>query len=146
MIHGGFWRAAHGLDQTEALSAAIAAAGVAAWNVEYRRVGEPGGGWPGTFRDVAAAADHVRVLARTHPLDPARVAAIGHSAGGHLALWLAARHRIWKSDPLFDAAALPLVSAVSLAGVPDLARAAREKVGGSAVPDLMGGCSAPRFG
>ena len=77
-------------------------------------------------------------LARTHPLD-ARVASIGHSAGGHLALWLAARPRIWKSDPLFDAAALPLAAAVSLAGVPDLARAARERVGGRAVVSLMGG-------
>lgn len=139
VIHGGFWTAAYGLGLMDALSSAIAASGVAAWNVEYRRVGETGGGWPGTFRDVAAAADHVRALARSHPLDEARVAAIGHSAGGHLALWLAARRRIWKTDPLFDAAALPLAAAVSLAGVPDLARAAREKVGGDAVVALMGG-------
>lgn len=81
----------------------------------------------------------MRVLARSHPLDAARVAAIGHSAGGHLALWLAARHRIWKTDSLFSAAALRLVAAVALAGVPDLARAARERIGGGAVPALMGG-------
>lgn len=139
VIHGGFWGAGYGLDLMDALSAAISLAGIATWNVEYRRVGEAGGGWPGTFRDVAAAADHVRVLARAHPLDLARVASIGHSAGGHLALWLAGRRRIWKTDPLFDAASLPLAAAVSLAGVPDLARAARERVGGRAVPALLGG-------
>jgi acetyl esterase/lipase len=62
---------------------------VATWSLEYRRIGNPGGGWPGTFADVAEGADHLRVLARTYPLDPNRVIVIGHSAGGHLALWLA---------------------------------------------------------
>ncbi|HEX7559043.1 MAG TPA: alpha/beta hydrolase, partial [Usitatibacter sp.] len=102
MIHGGFWKAAYGLDLMDALSSAITGAGVATWNIEYRRVGEDGGGWPGTFRDVSGATNHLRAVAKTHPLDLTRIAAIGHSAGGHLALWLAARVRIWKTDPLFE--------------------------------------------
>ncbi len=72
----------------------LARRGIASWNIEYRRVGEPGGGWPGTLDDVARAADHLPVLAGQHPLDLARVVTLGHSAGGHLALWLAARPRI----------------------------------------------------
>ena len=139
VIHGGFWKATYGLDLMDALSSALAAAGVAAWNIEYRRVGEAGGGWTGTFRDVGAAANHLRVLARSHPLDLTRPVAIGHSAGGHLALWLAARPRIWKTDPLFDADPLRLRGAVSLAGVPDLSRAFRDGVGGGAVGAFMGG-------
>ena len=139
VIHGGFWKAAYALDLMDSLSSAITAAGLATWNIEYRRVGEPGGGWPGTFRDVSAATNHLRVVARDHPIDLTRVATIGHSAGGHLALWLAARPRIWKTDPLFEADPLRVGSAVSLAGVPDLARAFREKVGGGAVGALMGG-------
>ena len=65
--------------------------GFAVWSVSYRRVGHEGGGYPGTFTDVAQAADHLRELAKTQPLDLARITASGHSAGGHLALWLAAR-------------------------------------------------------
>jgi acetyl esterase/lipase len=139
VIHGGFWKAAYDLDLMTSLSSAITLAGVATWNIEYRRVGETGGGWPGTFRDVSAATNHLRVVARTHPLDLARIATIGHSAGGHLALWLAARPRIWKTDPLFEADPLRVAAAVSLAGVPDLARAFRDGVGRGAVGALMGG-------
>ena len=86
LLHGGFWRT--GWDRTlmTALAADLAGRGIAAWNVEYRRVGEEGGGWPGTFADVAAAIDR---LAEVEEVDPRRVATCGHSAGGHLALWLA---------------------------------------------------------
>lgn len=139
VVHGGFWKKAYGLDLMDALSASIAGTGIAAWNIEYRRVGEEGGGWPGTFRDVSAAADHLRVAARTHALDLTRVGAIGHSAGGHLALWLVARPRIWKTDPLFEADPLRVKAAVSLAGVPDLTRGFHDGVGGGAVAALMGG-------
>src|SRR5579875_2539599 len=93
-IHGGFWRAAFDLQYMGLICNALRGAGIATWNVEYRRVGQPGGGWPGTFRDVARAADHLRALAPRYSLDLARVVALGHSAGGHLALWLAARPRI----------------------------------------------------
>ena len=69
----------------------LALRGFAAWNIEYRRVGQPGGGWPGMFEDVSAAIDH---LADVEQVDASRVATCGHSAGGHLALWLAARHSL----------------------------------------------------
>jgi acetyl esterase/lipase len=139
VIHGGFWRARYGLDHIGHLCAALTAAGLATWNVEYRRVGDPGGGWPGTFHDVAAAAEHVRALAPAYGLDLGRVVALGHSAGGHLALWLAGRHRIAPSDPLAAAAPLPLRGAVSLGGVVDLRRAWERRLGNGAVDDLLGG-------
>ena len=90
------------------MCAALAAAGFATANIEYRRVGEPGGGWPGTFDDVRRAVDHVDELACASPLDLDRVALLGHSAGGQLALWAAPRTR------------LRLRGVVSLAGVVDL--------------------------
>ena len=111
----------------------LARRGVAAWNVEYRRVGQGGGGWPGTFEDVAAAVDH---LAEIEDVDPARVATCGHSAGGHLALWLAARHRLPAG-----VGAAPRIrprAAVSQGGVCDLERAWRDDLGDGAVEGLLG--------
>ncbi len=137
VIHGGCWMSEYGLSYMSHLSAALAEAGVATWNIEYRRVGDKGGGWPGTFEDVARAADHLRTIAKTYSLDLNRVIAVGHSAGGHLALWLAARKRLPKDSPVYRADPLPLRGVVSLAGVTDLRRA------GTAcdenVPQLMGG-------
>ena len=89
LIHGGFWRAAYGLDLMEPLAADLVRRGYAAWNIEYRRVGQPGGGWPGTLEDVAAAIDKLADLADDADLDLTRVSVVGHSAGGHLALWAA---------------------------------------------------------
>ncbi|HKS98881.1 MAG TPA: alpha/beta hydrolase [Rugosimonospora sp.] len=131
LVHGGYWRARYGLDLMHAMSADLAGRGYAVWNVEYRRVGEPGGGWPGTFEDVAAALDHLAVLARDRPLDLTRLAVVGHSAGGHLALWLAARRAL-------AGAVLPTV-AVSMAGVCDLAEAYRLGLSDGAVRELIGG-------
>src|SRR5215213_6600884 len=92
VLHGGCFRANLGTVQsTAALSDALRDAGVATWNVEYRRTDNPGGGWPGTFMDVAAAAYYVRLLAAKYRIDTTRVIAVGHSAGGFLAAWLAAR-------------------------------------------------------
>jgi acetyl esterase/lipase len=139
VIHGGFWRARYSLEHIGHLCAALTAAGLATWNVEYRRVGDAGGGWPGTFHDVAAAAEYVRELAPTYGLDLGRVVALGHSAGGHLALWLAGRHRIPPGDPLAAAAPLPLRAAVSLGGVVDLRWASERRLGNGAVEDLLGG-------
>ncbi len=104
VLHGGCWQAAvASLDHTAALAEALRGEGYVTWNVEYRRLGEAGGGWPGTFLDVGAALDFVRVLARRYPgrLDTARVVVVGHSAGGHLACWLAARPRLpaaWRNE------------------------------------------------
>ena len=145
VIHGGFWRAGYDLDLMERLCDVLGAVGLATWNIEYRRVGEPGGGWPGTLLDVGAAADALRGLAAAHPIDVGRVAALGHSAGGHLALWLAARRRLPNSAAAREIASgaqegpLPLRGAVSLAGVLDLIQAQSLGLGAGAVAELLGG-------
>ena len=139
VIHGGFWRAKYNLEHAGHLSAALTRAGIATWNVEYRRIGNPGGGWPGTFLDAGMAADHVRALAGDHHLDLRKVIAVGHSAGGHLAVWLAARRRIPQSGALASADPLLLHGAVSLAGVVDLRRAWELRLSDGVVADLMGG-------
>jgi acetyl esterase/lipase len=139
VLHGGFWLARYGLDLMDALAAALTADGWATWNVEYRRLGDPGGGWPGTLLDTALAADHLRRLAGPHRLDLGRVAALGHSAGGHLALWLAARPRLPPRSPLHTAEPLAISLVVSLAGVADLRQAWRLRLGGGVVKTLLGG-------
>lgn len=122
IIHGGFWKASFGLDLMDDVSEDLANRGMATWNIEYRRVGHEGGGFPGTLTDVAGAADYVHTLAETNSLDLKRVVTIGHSAGGHLALWLAARHRLPQSSILnVSDQPLSIKGAVSLAGVSDLA-------------------------
>jgi acetyl esterase/lipase len=113
IIHGGCWLAEYGLGYMGHLSADLAAAGVATWNLEYRRVGNAGGAWPGTFEDVARGIDHLRMLAKNQPLDLQRVVAVGHSAGGHLALLAGARR---QGNPL------SLRGVVALAGITDLRR------------------------
>ncbi len=141
LVHGGFWRQDFGLDLMDGLAESLVAAGYGAWNVEYRRVGGRGG-WPETFLDVAAAVDH---LADPFPgadavavPDPDRIAVVGHSAGGHLAGWVAARHRLPADAPGAAPTIRPVVC-LPQAGVLDLVRCAREGVGGSACPDLLGG-------
>lgn len=95
VIHGGCWRAdVDTVAGITPLAEALRRRGVATWSIEYRRVGNPGGGWPGTFEDVAAGTDHLARLARRHPLDLKRVALVGHSAGAHLALWAASRPKL----------------------------------------------------
>ncbi|MBZ5595105.1 MAG: alpha/beta hydrolase [Acidobacteriia bacterium] len=139
VMHGGFWRARYNLDHIGHLCAALTGAGIATWSLEYRRVGNPGGGWPGTLLDAALGADYVRELAGKHHLDLAKVISIGHSAGGHLALWLAARRKIPQGDALAGANPLALHGAVSLAGVVDLRRGWDLRLGDGAVAELMGG-------
>jgi acetyl esterase/lipase len=122
VIHGGCWMSQYGLSYMGHLSAALVEAGVATWSVEYRRIGNRGGGWPGTFDDVSRAADHLRTLAKAYPLDLNRVIATGHSAGGHLALWLATRKNLPQDSPVYSSDPLPLRGVVSLAGITDLRR------------------------
>ena len=100
IIHGGCWRSEYDLAHASHMSAALARAGIAAWTIEYRRIGNAGAGWPGTFEDVAAGAAYVKTLAQQYPLDLKRIVFVGHSAGGHLALWLAARHNLPRDSPL----------------------------------------------
>ena len=102
---------------------------MATWSIEYRRVGHDGGGWPGTLEDAAAAADHLAAVASEHPLDIGRAIAIGHSAGGHIALWLAGR-----AD-----SAIRLRGVISLAGVADLRRGYELGLGNGAVAAFAGG-------
>ena len=140
LIHGGYWRARYGLDLMTGLAQDLAARGIAAWNIEYRRVGDPGGGWPGTFLDVALAADYLRTTAPAYNLDLQRVISIGHSAGGHLALWLAGRPHIAQNSPLaVSIDPLALAGAISLAGVVDLELAWRLHLSNDAVIDLLEG-------
>lgn len=138
VIHGGYWRAGYGLEHMGHACGAITKAGFATWNIEYRRIGDPGGAWPGTFLDVAAAVDYVHTLAPRYNLDTERVATLGHSAGGHLAVWSAARQRIPEGDPLYTTSPLRLKGAISLAGVLDLRRAWELRLSNDAVLGLMG--------
>jgi acetyl esterase/lipase len=122
IIHGGCWIAklgklddrAVGLDLVRPIAADLAANGFATWNIEYRRLGNEGGGWPGTFQDIAAGADQLRQIAAKNQLDLRRVVAIGHSAGGHFALWLAARPKLPKSSELYVKDPLRLKGVVNL--------------------------------
>ena len=128
LLHPGFWREQYTLETSEDLARDLARRGWAAWNVEYRRVGEVSeGGYPATLEDVGAAIDFLQTL--DAPLDLARVVTIGQSAGGHLALWAATR----------EAPAVPLAGAVSQAGAPDLREADRLGLGDGAAAAFMGG-------
>lgn len=122
VIHGGCWLSQYGLGYMGHISAALSEAGIATWNIEYRRVGNAGGGWPGTFEDAARATDYLREIGGKYSLDLTRVVVMGHSAGGHLALLLAARKRFPKESALYSVNPLPLRGVVSLAGVTDLRR------------------------
>ena len=139
VIHGGCWQTPWAADHVRALAAALTAEGYATWSLEYRRLGDPGGGWPGTLEDVGRGADALRTVAAAHHLDLSRVAALGHSAGGQLALWLAARRRLPKGSALFIADPLPIAGVVSLAGITDLRAGAAGQVCGDAIPSLLGG-------
>ncbi|MEV5960448.1 alpha/beta fold hydrolase [Kribbella sp. NPDC051952] len=133
VIHGGFWMSDYGMSLASPLAADLATVGIAGYAIEYRRVGN-GGGWPATFEDVAAAIDE---LASEPRVDLSKVVAIGHSAGGQLALWAAGRGGLPQDAP----GASPRVwirGAVSQAGVLDLISAYREQLGGSAVQDFLG--------
>lgn len=138
LIHGGFWRDGFFLDLMDPLVPSLLDAGYAVWNIEYRRVGA-GGGDPETFVDVAAAVDSLASLPPAFDglLDLERVATVGHSAGGHLAVWAASRRALSGGDPGADPEVVP-VAAIAQAGVLDLVGCARDGVGGSACVDLLG--------
>ncbi|HEY0409105.1 MAG TPA: alpha/beta fold hydrolase [Candidatus Dormibacteraeota bacterium] len=136
LLHGGFWRMPWGADLMHALAGDLHRRGWATWNLEYRRLGAAGGGWPGTLEDVAAGAD---ALAGMGPdLDLRRLVAVGHSAGGHLALWLAARPGLPAGAPGAGPLVVP-AAVVALAAVSDLAGAAHLGLGGGAAVELLGG-------
>jgi acetyl esterase/lipase len=120
VIHGGAWHADWTSDYVAPLAEALTARGIATWTIAFRRLGNRGGGYPGTFTDVGRATDALRELAARYPLDLDRVVAVGHSSGGHLALWVAGRRGLPSGHPLRGPDPLPLAGVVSLAGIPDL--------------------------
>jgi acetyl esterase/lipase len=126
-IHGGFWRSRFDLTNADAHCEALTGSGIATWNLEYRRIGQTGGGWPGTAEDVRAGLKHVRNLFERYRLDATRVVVAGHSAGGHLALWAAAQD------------AIEMRGAVSLAGVADLRYAWELQLSSGVAGEFMGG-------
>src|SRR5688572_28750627 len=151
LVHGGCWRSAYDLRHVAAAAEAIPLDGYAVWVPEYRRDGDEGGGWPGTFDDIAAAVDHVRVLAARYPaIDSTHVVLASHSAGGSLVLWAASRRA--GDESLGTGAARPsapsppplrVAGIVSLAGITDLAAyGAATGSCNSAVTPLLGGTGA----
>ena len=150
VVHGGYWRSQYGAELGEPLARDLAAHGMAAWNLEYRRAGN-GGGWPNTFADVLAGIDKLGELADEHGLGLDRVVALGHSAGGHLAVWAAGRSRLAglgapdadrqlmrRGD---DDGAVQLTGVVSQSGVLNLAAAERLNLSNGAVSNFLGGSS-----
>ncbi len=128
-IHGGYWRAKYNLEHAGHLCAALAAAGVATANLEYRRVGNEGGAWPGTFADIRSAYQFLLQNAKKHNLDASKIVVTGHSAGGQLALCLAAHETRLKA-------------VISLAGVVDLQRAFELHLSNDAVVEFLRGTPA----
>lgn len=125
-IHGGYWRNKYSLDHAGHLCAALTSKGIATANVEYRRVGDEGGGWPGTLEDIRNAYRYIRQVAQEQSFDVDRCVVMGHSAGGQLALALASRE-------------LSMRGVVSLAGVVDLQKAFELHLSNDAVVEFLGG-------
>ncbi|MFP5312306.1 MAG: alpha/beta hydrolase [Actinomycetes bacterium] len=151
VIHGGYWRSTYGAELGEPLAQDLADHGMAAWNLEYRRAGN-GGGWPGTFQDIAVGIDKLRALAGPHALDLGRVVALGHSAGGHLAVWAVGRDRLAGLGAEVGLQAegsqlgrlddgVRLTGVVSQSGILNLAAAERQNLSNGAVGNLLGGPS-----
>lgn len=136
LLHGGFWRARYRLDIMHALADDLWRAGYTVWNLEYRRVGDPGGGWPGTPHDVASGFDALAALAVEYGFDARRVSVVGHSAGGHLALWLAGRGRPDKTQ--WPTPKLRPGLVVGLAPVSDLVLAHRMGLSDGAASAFLG--------
>lgn len=120
LIHGGCWQNAFDYVYITRLAAWLATQGFASWTIEYARLGDTAGGWPGTFADVAAATDALRRLAKTAPLDLHAVYAAGHSAGGQLALWLASRGKLAAGSAVYANDPLPIRGVLGLAAITDL--------------------------
>ncbi|MET0594840.1 MAG: alpha/beta fold hydrolase [Polyangiaceae bacterium] len=136
LLHGGFWRMPYGRDQMTAIADDLASRGLAVWNLEYGRLGGSATAWPAVMVDVAKGIDHLAQLFEEGvDLDLARITVVGHSAGGHLALWVAGRHR----STLAGTPKVRVTAAVGLAPIADLALAHTTRVGGDVVAQLIGG-------
>ena len=143
IIHGGCWLSSYDLSLMDAMATRLTAKGYATWNLEYRRVGDEEGGWPNTFLDVAKGLNYLKVIEKEYQLNLSRVVVTGHSAGGHLALWLAGKNGIPSALPIADPEPAPvgISGVVSLAGIVDLTTyLVRDGNScGSSVDELAGG-------
>ena len=139
VIHGGCWQSMFDITHIGRLAAALADEGIATWAVEYRRFGDPGADWPSAFTDVGRGADHLRIVAESYPIDLDRVLAVGHSAGGQFALWMAGRGSIESSSALYQADPLLVHAVLAVSPAPDLAAVQEMNMCGGAVEGLMGG-------
>jgi acetyl esterase/lipase len=138
-IHGGCWLSAYDISHTGKIANALASNGIATWSLEYRRVGDEGGGWPGTFRDIGEGVDHLRQIAGEYELDLDNLISMGHSAGGHLAIWAASRPRIPAGEPVGSTDPLPVHGALALTPAPDLENLHEQQACGHVIDGLMGG-------
>jgi acetyl esterase/lipase len=160
MVHGGCWTTSIADRRLmNWIADDLRDEGVAVWSIDYRGVDRPGGGYPGTFADAAMASDALLANAAHFDLDAGHIVAVGHSAGGHLALWLAARSKLPISSPLHNAQPLPIAHVISLGGLPDLEAVAASPDNGcgtdviaqlvgapsAAHPDIYADTSVPRL-
>ncbi len=136
MIHGGCWREQYSAKPLGGICRALADAGFAVWNIEYRR---DNGVYPQLLLDVAQATDMLRTVDSDYQLDLGRVVTVGHSAGGQLALWLAGRKRLSPTSPVFSPNPLPIHGVICLAGVIDLVNAVAQGICGEGLTTIMGG-------
>jgi acetyl esterase/lipase len=147
LIHGGCWRADFSnLHELGPIAEALRDQGIATWNLEYRRLGQAGGGWPGTYLDIGRGVDQLRTIAAKNGLDLSRVIVLGHSAGGHLAMWVASRQRVPEGSTIHSANPLAVRGVIDLAGTPDMTAffpLQRSSCGGRAVvEEMLGGTPA----
>ena len=138
LVHGGGYQQMYDLRPMGTVARSLAGAGFAVWNIEYRRAGN-GGDYPQMFLDVAAAADFLPTIADRHGLNLASAITVGHSAGGHLALWLAGRRRISATSPLYRSDPMPLAGVVALAALADIGYAMQQETSSDALSIVMGG-------
>jgi acetyl esterase/lipase len=143
LIHGGCWKADFAtLRDLAPMADALKAEGIATWNIEYRRLSQSGSGWPGTYLDVSKSVDYLRSIAGDKKLDLSRVIVVGHSAGGHLAMWVAARPRLSSASALYVKDPLPIRGVIDLAGTGDMEAFIQfEQQGchGAVVEEMLGG-------
>jgi acetyl esterase/lipase len=143
VIHGGCWLSIADNSYMDPVAAALTDAGWATWNLEFRTIDRPGGSWPGIFQDVARGMDSLRELEDEYRLDLEHVVTVGHSSGGHLALWAAGRHRIPPDSDVYDPDPLPVQGVIGLAGIADLEHysSMRVEACGDTPSQLLGGQS-----
>jgi len=143
LIHGGCWKADFAtLRDLAPMADALKTEGIATWNIEYRRLSQSGSGWPGTYLDVSKSVDYLRSIATDKKLDLSRVVVVGHSAGGHLAMWAASRLRLSSGSALYVKDPLPIRGVIDLAGTADMEafiQFEQHGCNGAVVEEMLGG-------